>query len=111
MTYHEKTDLGRRLLDQYGLHDWRFDIQNIQKSVLFVGNNFYSLDRPEGEELDGVCLIEEKTILVDGQTLDRSFKRTVLHEIAHALLGRPGHDKEFHRVHREVKARATEMKA
>lgn len=82
---------GRTLLDAHGLHDWGFDIQNLANPFMFpnVGVDGYL----------GYCDFAGKRILVDDRCQRRNqFKQTVLHEIAHAKRGEPGHDQEWVRI-------------
>ncbi len=89
MNYADMMLRGRCLLDAHGLRDWRFDVQNLRNMNLYV-HDYY-----------GICFLETKTIVVDWHS-SRNFRQTVLHEIAHALLGRPGHDRDWLRVAAQV---------
>jgi hypothetical protein len=82
MTDKEMMLKGRRLLDAHGLRDWRFDVQNLHNLSLYPC------------ECHGICKIETKVIAIDWR-VGREFRQTVLHEIAHALLGRPGHGERW----------------
>jgi predicted SprT family Zn-dependent metalloprotease len=83
--------LARRLLAQHGLHDWSF-AYNRRKQTL------------------GLCVYERRTIelsvyFVDGNS-DAEVLDTILHEIAHALVGpRHGHDAVWKRKCVEIGAR------
>ena len=71
MDYEEMMAKGRALLDKHGLHDWRFDVQNLNKPDFGI------------DDLGG-CDHDRKLIVVDWR-VGRQFRQTVLHEIAHAL--------------------------
>ena len=81
---------GRALLDKHGLHDWRFDVQNLRRKPGLTD-----------EDLWGGCIPEKKLIVVDWG-VGRNFRQTVLHEIAHALAGTPDHGREFLRVAKKI---------
>lgn len=71
---------GRQLLDEHGLHDWEITVENLRNKLMYG-----ALFAPFGcKELYGLCDAKNKTIRVDS-SLRRSFRQTVLHEIAHAL--------------------------
>ena len=74
-SYDEKIALGRKLLDKYGLHDWGIDVCNLRNSDLFPTKICGSR---------GLCTQALKIIRIDCNE-DRSFRQTLLHEIAHAL--------------------------
>jgi hypothetical protein len=76
---------GRRLLNKHGLHDWCFDVCDLC-------THYYTAVDPKG--FDGQISFKTKTIMVD-QGVGRRLKQTILHEIAHAQVGRPGHDEEW----------------
>jgi hypothetical protein len=72
----EKTlEVGRKLLDEFGLHDWTIQLDNSVERVgqcrpgkKEIGVSFYYLEESTWEEIED----------------------TIRHEIAHALVG-PGH--------------------
>ena len=83
LRYKEIQEKSRTLLDKHGLKDWRVSVENLH-------NGFY--DKCGG--ILGCVDIEKKTIRIDWRK-PRSFRQTLLHEIAHALRGVPGHDQEW----------------
>ena len=78
MNIHEAKRLALQLMSQHGLTDWNFDFNNRKHAF-------------------GVCSYRRKTIflsrLTTPQMPDDGVKNTILHEIAHALVGHShGHD-------------------
>lgn len=84
--------VGRALLDKHGLHDWRISVENLR-------NVMYTLEHADG--FLGQCDLENKVIRIDFG-VGRRFRQTLLHEIAHALVGKPGHGPEWIRVASDV---------
>jgi hypothetical protein len=80
-----KTD-GQKLLDKHGLHDWRISIENLRNAM------FTSPEHPDG--FWQYCDFDTKTIYID-YYVGRKFRQTMLHEIAHALVGKSGHGEEW----------------
>jgi hypothetical protein len=74
LTYSEAVEYGRRLLDEHGLHDWRIFIENLGNTALYG---------PTCAGLVGKWDGADKTIRIDFR-MRRSFRQTLLHEIAHA---------------------------
>src|SRR5258706_14912745 len=79
---------GKALLKKHGLHDWRISVENLR-------NVMYTHECTGG--LWGYCDLENKVIRIDWR-VGRRFRQTMLHEIAHALVGKPGHDKEWIKI-------------
>jgi hypothetical protein len=79
----EKLKLGRALLDKHGLHDWEIRVQNLGSgfTILRYGRKVCGSR--------GLADAERKLILID-IAVGRDFRQVVLHEIAHALQGKPG---------------------
>ena len=75
LTYLEMHEYGRRLLDEHGLHDWCISIENLGNTALYG---------PMCGSIVGCCDTKNKTIRIDSG-MRRSFRQTLLHEIAHAL--------------------------
>jgi hypothetical protein len=80
MTYEQQQAIGREFLDRFGLHDWRFSMENLR-------NTRYLQREPSG--FLGVCDHTNKVIRIDWR-IGRMFRQTMLHEIAHALVGKDG---------------------
>lgn len=74
LTYWEMVEYGRRLLDQHGLRNWRISAENLGNKTLYGPTC----------GLVGQCDRAHKTIRIDFR-MRRSFRQTLLHEIAHAL--------------------------
>jgi len=91
-SYADQMGLARRLLNKHGLQDWNFDICNLR-------NGHYRAAIPDAGEvgdscgLRGLCLLDDKEIKVHFE-VTKNFQTVVLHEIAHALLGK-GHDHDI----------------
>ena len=94
MTDAELYALGRRLLDEHGLHDWDFLIGNAR-------NQF------------GVCVYGMKRIRISRVVAALNpgmVEDTILHEIAHALAGHPaGHGPEWRAVARSLGCNAERL--
>jgi hypothetical protein len=84
--------LGRTLLDKHGLGEWTLDFQNLDYDYL-TGE---ILDRDR--QPDGICDFGEKLIVISWRMDQRGFRQTMLHEMAHALRGVPGHDDEWGKI-------------
>jgi hypothetical protein len=82
---HSRDDAARSLLDRHGLTDWRVSIENLRTEM-------YTAVSEKG--LLGYCCIPSKTIRLDWR-VGRRFRQILLHEIAHALVGYPGHGAEW----------------
>lgn len=83
--YEALAAIGRTLLDQHGLQDWMFEVENCRNP--FRGGDEYTY---------GLCCWTEKRISVDIRFLfnhHNGLRQTILHEIAHALIG-PEYDRE-----------------
>jgi hypothetical protein len=73
----------RKLVDKYGLYDWRLSYENLQ-------NGHY-----ESAHCIGYTDFPNKTIRIC-DSKPRQFRQTLLHEIAHVLRGlEGGHDAEW----------------
>jgi hypothetical protein len=81
---------GKALLNKHGLNDWRISVENLQ-NVIYT--------REHGDGLLGYCDLENKVIRIDWR-VGRGFRQTLLHEIAHALVGKdkPGHSEEWIKI-------------
>jgi predicted SprT family Zn-dependent metalloprotease len=84
----EAKRLALSLMHQYNLKDWRFDFNNRKGSY-------------------GMCYFTKKTIYLSSPLTaamqEKDVKNTVLHEIAHALVGQGhGHDYVWLRKAREI---------
>jgi len=90
MEYDEMMARGRALLDKHGLHDWRFDVQNLRRKPGLTSRDLW-----------GGCDPDRKLIVVDWD-VGRRFRQTVLHEIAHALVGGSGHTEEWLKKAQEI---------
>ncbi len=80
--------LGRALLDKHGLHDWSISFENLHNALYDLNGDMDFLgicDFGRGDEGD----LWGKTIRIDHTTPRRQFRQTMLHEIAHALCGKP----------------------
>lgn len=87
----EVRTLALALLAQHGLHDWRFSFNRRKRSL-------------------GMCQFSEKIIALSIHLVDRNseeeIRDTILHEIAHALVGpHHGHDTVWKAKCREIGAR------
>jgi len=78
--------MGNALLDKHGLHDWRISFENL-RNAMYAPNE-------EDKGLWGQCDLENKVVRIDWR-VGRRFRQTMLHEIAHALVGKPGHGEEW----------------
>lgn len=76
MNLHQASHLARTLLNQYGLLDWAFDYSKKTSNL-------------------GHCSYQEKTIYLSAPYTytgdEQRVKNTILHEIAHALVGSGHH--------------------
>jgi hypothetical protein len=90
MDYLEMMAAGRKLLDKHGLHDWRFDEQNLRRKPDLTSCDLW-----------GGCIPKGKVIMVDWD-VGRRFRQTVLHEIAHALTGEDDHTEEWLKKAQEI---------
>lgn len=91
---------GNALLDKHGLHDWRISFENL-RNALYAPN--------EGDRgFWGQCDFENKVIRIDWR-IGRRFRQTMLHEIAHALVGKPGHGIEWFRKAEEIGCTENEL--
>lgn len=86
MDYKEANARARKLMDKHGLTDWRFSWENLRNPM------YATRDNPGG--FWGVCDLAAKTIRLDYRC-GRKFRQTLLHEIAHAKVGRPGHGHDW----------------
>jgi predicted metal-dependent hydrolase len=86
---------AERQLKQHGLKDWTVQIATSRQADGMKRR----IGLPDGYCVGGVCLRETKKIgLTPVLMLDYPWpevEHTVLHEIAHALVGRDGHGKTF----------------
>ncbi len=117
----DKKALAEALLVKHGLgwtddktiHEvWWFGITDLLKVVgVWTKTARYSAAAlrkmtvlPEGEYCTaaGLCVFEKKFIFVDRRVKARDFEQTVLHEIAHALVGRGGHGNEWKKVAKSI---------
>lgn len=77
MDYDKWLPLGRTLLDKHGLHDWTFKVEPLGPiNPIFLHCHL------------GRCQHDEKEIVVDWSA-GRRFRQVVLHQIVHALQGKP----------------------
>lgn len=91
LTFQEKVEKARRLMEKHGLKDWRLSIENLENPDMF----HYSDGKPFDGGM-GLCVIKEQTIYIHSGLPDRHFRQTLLHEIAHALTPNdPGHGREW----------------
>ena len=87
MDYDKWLPMGRTLLDKHGLHDWKFNVDHLGLiNPIFLHCHL------------GQCKHDEKEIVVDMRAGHR-FRQVVLHQIVHALQGKPDppghHDDEW----------------
>ncbi len=89
--------MARALMDKHGLQDWAVSFQDLSRvpSMSLTGMSYGAF---------GVCRFFEKEIAIDLKLIGRPMKcrQTVLHEIAHAVFGRPGHGRDWLKVARRV---------
>ena len=84
MKLEEAVELLEELMDRYGLLDagWTYGFEKVTR-------------QKRNHELFGICCHDQKVILISAAYVARAHssevKETVLHEIAHALVG-PDHD-------------------
>lgn len=91
---------GNALLDKHGLHDWCISFENL-RNALYAPN--------EGDRgFWGQCDFENKVIRIDWR-IGRRFRQTMLHEIAHALVGEPGHGEEWIKKAAEIGCTGKEL--
>ena len=87
MTLEQAESQARPLFEKHGLRDWRISMENLRNTDVYGPS----------AEVDGnlgYCDFRNKTIRID-HAIGRKFRQTLLHEIAHALRGKPGHDQEW----------------
>ena len=84
MTLQEAEAKALPLLAKYGLPDWQISLENLHNKAMY-GVCAGSL---------GYCDLKNKVIRI-AWGHGRHFRQTLLHEIAHALRGVPGHDMEW----------------
>jgi hypothetical protein len=75
MSYQEQRQAGQEYLKKHGLTDWTFDVVNLSNEDMC------------SERLWGGCKFDLKRITVHFG-VGRQFRQTILHEIAHALVGK-----------------------
>jgi len=88
LSLYEIAKLGRKLMSEHGLYNWRFDFNNRKNSY-------------------GVCNHGRRTIflskLLAPQMRFKDLENTILHEIAHALVGiHHGHNHVWRRKALEI---------
>jgi hypothetical protein len=91
---------GNALLDKHGLHDWRISFENL-RNAMYAPN-----DGDRG--FWGYCDFENKVIRIDWR-VGRRFRQTMLHEIAHALVGKLGHGEEWIKKAAEIGCTPNEL--
>ena len=84
---------GNALLDAHGLQDWRISFENLRNAV-------YAPNEGDGG-FWGQCDFVFKVIRIDYR-IGRRFRQIMLHEIAHALVGQPGHGEEWIKKAEEI---------
>lgn len=90
LDYKKTMALGRRLLDQHGLRDWSFDVENLRNHMLF-GPQALTAGYARG-----VCCFFRKHIALYWGIPQRCARQVILHEVAHALVGgQAGHGRRF----------------
>lgn len=59
---------------------------------------------PEGRyhAAAGICVFKHRVIFIDRRVRAKDFEQVMLHEIAHALVGKPGHGNEWRKVARRI---------
>lgn len=89
--------IARALLDQHGLHNWQIDFADLSrvKSRSLTGASYGP---------NGICDFWNRRIVIDPRLIPHRnrFLATLRHEIAHSLLGRPGHDAAWRRIAKRV---------
>jgi hypothetical protein len=88
---------ARELLDKHGLQNWEIAFADLSRarSRSLTGASFGA---------EGICIFWSRKILIDPKLVNRPtlFLQTVKHEIAHALLGRLGHGRDWLKLAKKV---------
>ncbi len=88
---------ARALMDRHGLQDWAISFQDLSRvpSRSLTGMSYGA---------HGICKFFEREIAIDLKLVGRrnKFVNTLKHEMAHAIFGRPGHDRDWLKVARRV---------
>jgi len=103
------------LLDEEGIDGWQVVVRNLVKlGVVWEGKSapvgragLRNLLRKGGPEKElfvaaGICVFRHKVIFIDRAVHPDDFEQTLLHEIAHALVGKGGHGPEWRKVARRI---------
>ncbi len=90
MTLEEAEQMTHDLLKQYELHDWKFQWMQVRKRFNRAGQCCYSKQTIYLQPRFALCNTQEVV------------KMTVLHEIAHALTPRCGHNKTWKAMARSI---------
>ena len=100
--YSDLMTIGRKMLDEHGLKNWQFSVENCQ--------NPFRSGRSSG--VNGFCDQLQNLVAVDNKYLghSRAARQIILHEIAHALLGPTyrffgGHGPKFCKLARKLGCR------